>query len=70
MENCANDTSFVGYIDLIIWVIVGYCIYKYWDNRPLEEHKRHRVGAWIAGIIWILIGAIKFLEETATAYLC
>jgi len=70
MENCPTDTSFIGYIDLVIWVIVGYCIYKYWDNHQLVEQKRQRVGAWIAGIIWILIGAIKFLEETAAAYLC
>jgi len=70
VENCATDTSFIGYIDLIIWLIVGYCIYKYWDKYQLEEQKRHRVCAWIAGIIWILIGAVKFLEETAAAYLC
>ena len=70
MENCSVDTSFIGYIVLIIFVLVGFCIYKYWDNHPLEDQKSHRIGAWIAGIIWIYIGANSVIEETVASLVC
>ena len=70
MENCSIDTSAIGYTALVIYFIVGFGIYKYWDNHPLEEEKSKRITAWILGIIWILIAANGFLKEAAAAYLC